>query len=117
MDRRALFGSVVDQQMIELRPRHLPRNSALVMHRFEEIERARLLTRSVRKLHAVFAHERTVPELLEKAHATEGPVGISHQRFADVMAWENLFLKQDYLTAFARQHTGHRTSGRPTTHH
>ena len=87
------------------------------MHGFEEVERPRLFARGVRKLHAVLAHERTLLELLEQAHATKRPVGVGHQRLADVMARKYFLLEEDYLAPFARQHTGNGTPCGSTTHY
>src|SRR5687768_9215617 len=117
MDHRALIGRVVDQQLIKLGARHLPGNGTLVMHSFKEIERTRFLAGGVCKLHAVLAHKRTILELLEQPHATEGPVSVGHQRLANVMARKHFFLKQNYLAAFARQNTRDGTPGRSTTHY
>ena len=93
MHNRALLSSMIDQQVIELRARDLPRDGTLVMHRFKEIERPRLLARGIRKLHAVLANKRTCLQFLEHAQTTEGPVSVSHQRFADVMTRKNFFLE------------------------
>src|SRR5688500_15338184 len=59
MHHGALFGRMIDQQVIELRPRDLPGDGTLVMDGLEEVERARLLARRVCKLHAVLPHEWT----------------------------------------------------------
>ena len=117
MHNSALLRRVIDQHVIELRTRHLPGDCAFVMHGFEEIERARLFTRWICKLDTVLADERTVLQFLEQAHAPKGPVGVSHQRFADVMTRKHFFLKQDHLAAFARQNAGNGTPRGSTTHH
>src|SRR5687767_15118135 len=117
MHNSALFLSVIDQHVIEFGTRDLPRHRAFVMHTLEEVERARLLPRGVCKLHAVLAHERTLFEFLEQAQAAEGPIGVSHQRFADVVTRKYFLLKQDYLAAFARQDAGNRTPCGSTTHY
>src|SRR5947199_1522886 len=67
----------------------------------EEIKRARLAALGVCKLNAVFAHERRLFKLLQNTHALKRPVGVGHQRFADVMAREVFFLEQDHTAAFA----------------
>jgi hypothetical protein len=40
MYSRTLLSSMINQEVIEFRARHLPGDSTLVMHRFEEVERS-----------------------------------------------------------------------------
>src|SRR6185369_7813739 len=113
----ALFSSVIDQQMIKLRARDLPRDSALVMHRFEEVERPRFLTRGIRKLHTVLSNKRTFLHFFEYAEPSKRPVSVSHQRFADVMTRKDLFFEKNYLAPFARENAGNSAPCGSTTHY
>src|SRR5689334_5400731 len=117
MNRHALLSSVIDQQVVKLRARDLPRHSALVMHRLEKIEWPGLFTRRVRKLHAVLPNEGTFLQLFEYTETTEGPIRISHQRFADVMARKDLLLKKNYLSSFACENAGNRAPCGSSTHY
>src|ERR1043165_909055 len=114
---RTLLGSVIDQEMIELRARDLPRDRAFVVHCFEEVERPRLFTGRIRKLHAVLPNEWTFSQFFEHSETLKGPVGVSHQRLTDVMTRKYLFLEKDYLAPLARQHAGHGAPCGSTTHY
>src|SRR6185503_6875461 len=117
MNRNALLSSVIDQQMIELRARDLPRHSTLMMHCFKEVERTRLLPRGIRKLHTVLPNEWTFLQLLEHSQTTERPVSVGHQRFTNVMTRKNFFFEKDYLAPFTRENAGNRAPCGSTTHY
>src|SRR6185369_5967191 len=113
----ALLGRVVNEQVIEFRACHLPGDGAFVMYRLEEVEGARLLARSIRKLDAVLPYEWTFSQFFEQTQTPEGPVSISHQRLTDVMTWKDFFFEKDYLAPFAREHAGNGTPCGSTTHY
>src|SRR6185295_18074316 len=117
IDDRALLRCVFQKKLVELRASHLPGHRALVMIRFEEIKRARLAARGVCELNAVLANEWTLFELLENSHSLKGPVGVGHQRFADVMTREFFPLEEDHGAAFASEYARDAASGGPAAHH
>src|SRR5262249_50241192 len=79
MHGRALIGGVLDEYLIEDGAGHLPCDGAFVMVGLEEVEGARLLALRVGELHAVFADERTLFELLQKSHALKRKIGVGLQ--------------------------------------
>src|SRR6185295_5232173 len=111
-----LFRGVFDQHLVEHRSSHLPGDRALVMVRFEEVEGTRFTSRRVCELNAVFNYKLALFQLLKKPHSLEGPIGICHQRFADVVTRELLLFEQDYFAAFAGEDAGDRAAGRTPTH-
>src|SRR5262245_31474167 len=117
MNGGALIGGVFDQHLVEDGAGHLPGDGALVMVGFEEIKRARIFALWVGELHAVFADERTLFELLQKPHALKRPERVGHQRFADMMAWKLFFLEEHDLAALARENAGDGTARRPAAHY
>jgi hypothetical protein len=117
MYSNALLSSVIDQQVIKLRARDLPRDSTLVMDRFEEVERPRFFPSGIRKLHTVLSNERTFLHFFEYAQPSERPVSVSHQRLADVMTRKDLFFEKDYLAPFARENAGNSAPCGSTTHY
>jgi len=93
MHNRALFSRVINQQMIELRARDLPRDSALVVHSLKEVERARLLAGRICKLDTVLPNKWTLLQFLEQSETLKRPLRVSHQRLANVMSRKYFFLE------------------------
>src|SRR5688572_10072539 len=87
------------------------------MHGLEEVKRSRLFARRIRKLHAVFTDKGTGLQLLQQSHSLKGKVGVSHQRFADVMAREDFLLKQHNTAAFPGQNAGDGAARRTPADH
>src|SRR6185369_4977159 len=117
MHNRPLFGSMIDQQMIELRARDLPGDGAFVMDSLEEIKRARLFACRIRKLDTVLPNEWTLSQFFEYSKTLKGPIRVSHQRLTDMMSRKNFFLEKNYPPALARQHSSHGTPCGSTTHY
>src|ERR1044071_2973395 len=109
MHNRTLIGSMIDQQMIEFRARDLPRDGAFVMDSLEEVKRARLFAGRICKLDTVLPNEWTFSQFFEYSQTLKGPIGVSHQRLANVMSRKNFFLAENDLAPLARQHSGHGT--------
>jgi hypothetical protein len=91
MHRCALLRGVLDEHLVKLCASHLPRHCTLVMIGLEKVERMRLFAEVIGKLNDVFADKRTLPHLLENTHSLQCPIGIGHERFANMV--ESLLLK------------------------
>ena len=97
-----LVGSMINQQMIELRARDLPRDGAFVMNSLEEVKRARLFAGRICKLDTVLPNKWTFPQLLKYSETLKGPIRVSHQRLTNVMPRKNFLLEKNDLAPLAR---------------
>jgi hypothetical protein len=83
---------------------------------FEKVEGVRFFTNVVGKLNTIFANERTLSHLLENPHTLECPIGVSHERFTNVVPRESLLLEKNNPSTLASQNGGHGAPGRAASH-
>ena len=112
MDVDAVLAGVVQHQVVELAPAHLPGLRRLVRLVVEEVERLGQLAVLVDELHAVLLDEVAALHLVQHVEPLEHEVRLRDQRFADVEAREVLALEQFDLDSPSGRSASRRSSRR-----
>ena len=81
-----------------------------------EIKRLGFATRGIDELNALLSGKVCAPQLFQHADPLEGPIGLGHQRFADVRPGKASFLQHAHATAELGQHGRNSGAGRPPAH-
>ena len=117
MDFDALLRGVVEQELIELRPLHVPRAAALARVVPREQKRRRLLAAAADELHADLFDERALLQAFEHAQPLEHPIRLGHQRFADLAARLDVALQEQRAITGVGHQRRRRRATRPAADH
>jgi hypothetical protein len=115
-DVGAIFGRRLEQHLVELWTRHMPRLAPLVRVVPAKQKRRRLAAGVVHELNADFLRVAALLELVENAQLLEHEVNVGHQRLADVATGEPLALDQQNAEARLRYEGRRRRARRAGAH-
>jgi hypothetical protein len=74
----ALFGGVVEEELVELGSLHVPGAPAGTRVVLRKQKRRRFLAAAAHELHSDFLDERALIEIVENAQPLENPIGLWH---------------------------------------